>query len=292
MKNITAIKNAYTHGSVFHADDVFSTAMLLLINPDIIVNRTNDMGFVKSVADNDDCIVYDIGEGEYDHHQKDHALRPIEDGYYMTKDGRISGIIYCAFGLLWKDYGYLLCPEKKAWEKVDKELVINIDKNDNGISANLLTSALSQFNPNWDDDCSDGARYSSFMQAVNIAQAILRRYVNRANSEVKAEEKVKNSTVIDGKILVLDEYMPWQDVVVNDMPEILYVVFPSSRGGYNVQTVPDAPGSFTGRKLFPAKWLGNPDSSLGMTFCHPGNFLLATETKDQAINCAQIAAAT
>ena len=83
--------------------------------------------------------------------------------------------------------------------------------------------------------------------------------------------------------------MPWQEVVVTEMPEILFVVFPSARGGYNVQTVPTELGSFTGRKLFPERWLGNPDASLGMTFCHPGNFLLATETEEQSINCAKIA---
>lgn len=198
-------------------------------------------------------------------------------------------IPYCSFGLLWRDYGNKLCPNEKAWKKVDQLLILPIDKNDNGVDHNLLTTALMQFNPNWNEDSSDQARYAKFMETVRMAQNILKKFIESANSEVDAEEAVLKSQVIDGTILVLEKYMPWQDAVINQMPDILFVVFPSARGGWNVQTVPNAPGSFTGRKLFPEKWLGNPDASLGMTFCHPGNFLLATETKEQSIECARIA---
>ena len=291
MKNINELKYAYTHGSIFHADDMFATALILTLNPKVQVARTNSMVMVQSVADNPEVIAYDIGEGEYDHHQKDHALRPIEDGYYFDKEGRMSMIPYCSFGLLWRDYGHMLCPNDKAWKKVDRDLVLQIDKNDNGVDHNLLTSAFMQFNPNWNEDSSDAARGALFMNAVEIAKKILSAYVSRANADVEAEDAVLNSKVVDGTILVLDKYMPWQDVVMNQMPDILFVVYPSARGGYNTQTVPDAPGSFTGRKLFPKEWLGNPDTSLGMTFCHPGNFLLATKTQEQAINCAKIAVA-
>ena len=289
MKNVESLKRGFTHGSIFHADDVFATALLKLIVPNISITRCNDMNLAKIAAEKDDCIVYDIGYGEYDHHQPDAATRPIEDGYCFDKDGHMQLLKYCSFGLLWRDFGHKLCPSEKAWKKVDRDLVIQIDKNDNGVDHNLLTSAFMQFNPNWNEDGDDFARYSRFMDAVEMAKKILSAYVSRANSDVEAELDVMNSKVIDGKILVLDRYMPWQDVVVEQMPEILFVVFPSNRGGYNVQTVPDAPGSFNGRKLFPREWLGNPDKSLGMTFCHPGNFLLATETLDQSVNCARIA---
>lgn len=288
MKNLNNITTAYTHGSIFHSDDVFATAFLKLVNPHISIYRTNDKSFVQTQT-SDDVLVFDIGEGEYDHHQKDHALRPIEDGYFFDKQGVMSQIPYCSFGLLWRDYGRLLCPYDKAWQKVDKTLVLPIDKADNGVEANLLSSAIGQLNPSWNADSSEFARDVKFGLAVQMAKAILRNYVDRANAEYEAEKLVLNSRVVDSKILVLDQYLPWDNTVIEQMPEILYVVFPSNRGGYNVQTVPDAPGSFNGRKLFPVEWLGNPDRSLGMTFCHPGNFLFATETLDQAIACARIA---
>ena len=46
---------AFTHGGKFHADDVFSTALLLLARPDLEVQR----GF--AVPEGFDGIVYDIG---------------------------------------------------------------------------------------------------------------------------------------------------------------------------------------------------------------------------------------
>ena len=61
---------AFTHGGKFHADDVFSAALLFYINPEITILRGN------RVPDDFDGIVFDIGRGAYDHHQRVcHTLR-------------------------------------------------------------------------------------------------------------------------------------------------------------------------------------------------------------------------
>ena len=74
---------AFTHGAKFHSDDVFATAFLRLIKPEIQVTR----GF--EVPADFDGIVYDIGRGRFDHHQED-------------KEYRENGCPYAAFGLLWR----------------------------------------------------------------------------------------------------------------------------------------------------------------------------------------------
>ena len=56
--------NGFTHAGKFHADDVFATALLQIVRPDIRITR----GFV--VPDDFDGIVYDIGFGIFDHHQE------------------------------------------------------------------------------------------------------------------------------------------------------------------------------------------------------------------------------
>ena len=73
--------NGFTHAGKFHADDVFATALLQIIRPDIRITR----GFV--VPDDFDGIVYDIGFGMFDHHQE-------------PREYRANGIPYAAFGLL------------------------------------------------------------------------------------------------------------------------------------------------------------------------------------------------
>ena len=284
--DITKISYGFTHGSVFHADDVFATALLQMLNPDIQIGRVNK---VTPEMLSENCIVFDIGEGKYDHHQVDKEFRPMSDGYYFDKEGRLSAIPYCSFGLLWRDFGRQLCVSEKAWAKVDRTLVLPIDKADNGVAPNTLSSIIGNMNPLWNEPQTEAARYGKFYEALTFATVVLKRAIVKANSEAKAEELVLNSKVVDGAILVLDQYLPWQDVVIEQMPDILFCVFPSARGGYNVQTVPDAPGSFNGRKLFPAEWCGHPLVDEGMTFCHTGNFLLATETLEQAIHFAQIA---
>ena len=78
--------NGFTHAGKFHADDVFATALLQILRPDIKITR----GFV--VPDDFDGIVYDIGFGMFDHHQEPRETRP-------------NGIPYAAFGLLWQGLG-------------------------------------------------------------------------------------------------------------------------------------------------------------------------------------------
>ena len=52
--------NGFTHAGKFHADDVFATALLQILRPDIKITR----GFV--VPDGFDGIVYDVGYGMLD----------------------------------------------------------------------------------------------------------------------------------------------------------------------------------------------------------------------------------
>lgn len=281
MINLYALSYVITHSTIFHSDDVFGVAMLRLIVPGIKIVRTIKPS-EEQLADlaTGHAMVFDLGcqfgHPEYDHHQADKALRS-------------DGAPYCGFGLLWRDFGHLLCPSNKAWEKVDRELVLPIDKADNGIERSGLADAIYAFNPTWEEG--RAAEDAAFWHAEAFAESVLRRYVETANANVKAEEAVLNSQVVEGKVLVLEQYLPWNETVIKQMQNVLFVCYPSARGGWNVQTVPEKLGSFTGRKPFPEKWLGNPDRELGMTFCHPGNFLASTETREQAINVALIAAA-
>ena len=54
----TQSSTAFTHSGKFHADDVFSSALLLYLNPEITILRGN------RVPDDFDGIVFDIGRGK------------------------------------------------------------------------------------------------------------------------------------------------------------------------------------------------------------------------------------
>ena len=58
-----------THAGRFHADDVFSAALLKIVKPEVKVKR------VMHVPEDFDGIAFDIGGGRYDHHQKGAEVR-------------------------------------------------------------------------------------------------------------------------------------------------------------------------------------------------------------------------
>lgn len=263
-----------THGGVFHADDVFATALLLIIWKMLCPEEdAPEIRRVFKVSDDEEGLVYDIGNGEFDHH-------------FEPKEYRENGIPYAAFGKLWRVIG----PEVfgvKFTKLLDDNLVSLIDDQDNGGDHNPLSQAISDFNPSWDDlktpdEC--------FPDAVAFAKDILQRKIDRYESTKAAEDIVYEAAKKreDDRILVLERYVPYLSKVQEDYPEICFVVYSSLRGGWNCMTVPN-PGEKQGKVLFPEEWLGNTNEELGITFCHVGNFLLSTNTKEQAIKCAKIA---
>ena len=58
----TQTATAFTHSGKFHADDVFSFALLLFLIPEITILRVN------RVPDDFDGSVFDIGRGKYHDH--------------------------------------------------------------------------------------------------------------------------------------------------------------------------------------------------------------------------------
>ena len=106
----------FTHGGKFHADDVFSTALLQILRPDIQVTR----GFV--VPDDFDGIVYDVGGGMFDHHSEPRECRP---------NGVLRGLRPAVAG-----GGRQLVGEHQA-RLMDENFIQPLDLNDNTGEAKL-----------------------------------------------------------------------------------------------------------------------------------------------------------
>ena len=267
------VKKGITHGSIFHADDVFSAALLRKLFPEITFERV-----IKVPEEIDDeTIVFDIGMGEFDHHQKDNEVRP-------------DGTPYAAFGKLWREFGRRICKSDIAWEEIEKNLVEPLDHTDNTGDQNPLSLAIKNMIPAWDSE--NQSMDTAFYQALDtIAVPVLDAAISNALAIERAQEAVREEGTLhyNGRVLELPRYIPWEKEVITNMKDVNFVVFPSLRGGYTVMTVPVEEGSTEKRCLFPERWLGNPDKSLGMTFCHPGNFIAATDTLENALNVAEIA---
>lgn len=261
---------AFTHGGKFHADDVFSSALLLYINPEIVISRGN------KVPEDFDGIVFDIGRGRYDHHQKDSRVRE-------------NGVPYAAFGLLWEELGKEILGEELA-EKFDEAFVQPLDNNDNTGEKNELATLIGNFNPPWD---AKGGSDEAFFQAVSVAGMILEnkfeRYRGNARADQRVEQVLKGHDQKD-RILVLPEFIPCQKALTET--EIAFVIFPSNRGGYCIQPQ-KREYSMNYKCSFPSQWLGLEGEELvketGLSsagFCHKGGFLMTVgELEDAKAAC-------
>ena len=223
--------NCITHSGTMHADEVFSTAFLELFLGDVKVFRTSNIE-AKDVDEN--VIVYDIGRGKFDHHQNDVLKRE-------------NGVIYAAFGLLWREFGKEFLKSQdfsyvdEMFLAIDKDLIEAIDADDNGqfpkIEANYKVKTLSNviklFNPSYDSFQNESEQ---FIKAVGLAKTIIEEELLYINGKVIADKKVQDilDTIdINSKYLILDEYLPYEEVLLShaNAVNLLFVAFPSNRGG-------------------------------------------------------------
>ena len=273
---------AFTHSGKFHADDVFSSALLLSVNPEITIHRGSQ------VPEDFKGIVFDIGRGKYDHHQRDSRIRE-------------NGVPYAAFGLLWEELGAEILGEELA-EKFDEAFVQPLDNNDNTGEKNELATLIGNFNPPWD---AQGGNDAAFFQAVGVAGMILDNKLERYRGNERADKRVEEilkqhqEEIASGKkpadekqILVLPDYVPCQKYLSET--DIAFVIFPSNRGGYCIQPQ-KREYSLNYKCSFPESWLGLEKEELkeesglsGAEFCHKGGFLMTTSTLEDAIKACKI----
>ena len=286
------------HSGVFHADVVFSVAMMKGIIADLEVVRTRDEDILATCD-----LVADVGGGAYDHHQMDKKLR--EDG-----------IPYCAFGLVWQDFGgaYVTnnfegLTEEQVQEVVDTiayEFITQIDASDNGVDVNTyevpittISQVISSFMPH---ERGKEVLEEGFEEAVKFASVFLKKVVRKEVESYTNFNHIKaliEAQPIEEKhYLVLDESVAWKEAVLklDEEEKILFVVFEDIGGSWRTQTVPKVSGSFEARRDLPEAWGGLRDEEMdevtgmsGCIFCHPGRFICGHQTKEGAIALAELA---
>ena len=262
LNDLNNMHQCLTHAGQFHADDVFSAAFLTILNPDLEIIRS------LTIPDNFEGIVFDIGLGEFDHHQNDNELRD-------------NGIPYAAFGKLWRNFA----PEKYGKEltiRIDKKLIQYLDLFDNTGSENALAYAISLFNPTWDSD-SNGDK--EFLDAVEIAKQILIRMIDNEKKLIAAGLIVKEiyEQSSNKQIIIMDRYYPYKDVLPET--EAIYVIYPSKRSGYVAQGVTINSHTIELKKSFPSEWKDHLPKHL--KFCHNRLFLISSDTLEGAIKACE-----
>lgn len=260
----------FTHGGKFHADDVFSTALLRMLRPDIQITR----GF--QVPEDFDGIVYDIGDGPFDHHAYPREERP-------------NGVPYAAFGKLWREFGAALVGENQA-RLTDENFIQPLDQNDNDGTQDSLADAIGSFNPRWDSgEDSD----TCFWRAVDFASIVLKNRVEDCQAVSRADELVAQAyRQSKNGIVILPGYMPWKNALYRT--DAIFVVYPSQRGGWSAQCCMDRKTK-KNKLSFPQSWAGQPAQVIqqksgipGLRFCHAARFLITGQEKEDVVAACKL----
>lgn len=291
------MKTVVTHNGSFHPDDVFAVATLQLVfgveNLEIIRSR-NEEDFARADIVVDVGMIYDPEKSRFDHHQTDGPVRE-------------NGLLYAAFGLVWKEFGEQLCGSNEVSNKIDERIVQPIDAGDNGVTLFELNSievspieiqdVIFSYHPV--GDIANEEFDVNFMLAVDFARNYLARKIAKAvysETQKKKAEKIYELSA-DKSLIVIEEhiskscFIKFEDVLVTVSP------LNDDEGRWKATTLPiDKKNMFTHRVLFPSSWAGlekeelQKESSLeGLDFCHRSRHFLVAKTKEGAIAAAEAA---
>ncbi len=321
---MTQHKTIATHSGSFHADDVFGVGVLMGVFPQHSLVRTRKQPLIDAADFAVDVGgAWDTGRGRFDHHQRGFTgARPAH-----AVDGvETPGVGYASAGLVWSVYGAayvqalagglgfdLDAPAiAEIARSIDHSLVQYLDIVDTGqgdVAPGIfgLSALIAQLNTNWMEEQGHSAdskaqvQEDRFRQAIAITRTFLDRAIVKKISQLRSMDIVRQAPrLLGGKVLHLQEGgMPWTRVVVDEMPEVLFVIYPDSDGEqYQVKTVPVEPGSFVARLDLPKSWAGLRDQELAAVtgvadsvFCHSNLFIGGARSLDGAIRLAELAIA-
>jgi uncharacterized UPF0160 family protein len=292
-----------THSGIFHADDVCAAAILRVIYPDAGVIRTRDASKIKGFSEQKSITfdvgdVYDPKERRFDHHMKGAATR--EDG-----------TVYSSLGLIWKEYGldYLNAINIPAefreavFEAMDKDFVLPIDMIDNGhlspgeigvTSGVSMPVMIDEWNP------ADPAMSNShFIIVSGMMSAFIKMKAHKFLEHELNHEIIVEAVKFqeESPILELPRSIDFQPILDDiDADHVLFVVQPSSSGGYGLTCARESAGGYVNRLDLPESWGGLTGIDLqietgvpDVTFCHTGLFFAAGDTIKSMRKLAKLA---
>jgi uncharacterized UPF0160 family protein len=317
-------KTIATHSGSFHADDVFGVGVLMGVHPAHTLVRTRHDALIDAADFAVDVGgTWDIAQGRFDHHQRGFdGARPAQ-----RVDGELAeGVGYASAGLVWSVHGaayvqalaaalgHPLDPDAVAEtvRSIDASLVQYLDIVDTGqgsVAPGIfgLSALIAQLNTNWMEEQGltavekAGLQESRFREAIAISRKFLDRAIIKKISQLRSLDIVRRAPrLLAGRVLHLAEGgMPWTHVVVEEMPEVMFVIYPDSEGEqHQIKTVPVEPGSFVARLDLPKTWAGLRNQELAAVtgvadsvFCHSNLFIGGARSMAGALRLAELALA-
>lgn len=303
MEEAMSIRELVTHDGRFHADEVFSSAVLKAIFPDAKIIRTRDRSMTSPAPGR---IIYDVG-GDYD------AGRMIFDHHQVGPPKRKDGTPYSSFGMIWGYFGrkWLETRGTPAGDvasihaSFDQDFVRLIDMLDNGIWPSPGSEAMQMisipaivedFMPAFDEANLDRA---GFDLAVFFASRFLGMRLKHYKAERRAFDIVSKAVMAAGasRYIEISADMPYRSALkLQEAHHIQFVIHPRSDGMWVAATVPNDTHVFAPKHPFPKPWAGLETEALqeatGVSdaeFCHAALFVAIARSRSGAIALVEAA---
>lgn len=279
----------YTHGGLFHCDEVTGYAIVSLAevcNEFVRLIDLNDIPATGLVADIGR--IYDPEVNRFDHHQ-DFLQRP--DGYP-----------YASAGFLWKEFGHLVVGQRinsnstfiqKVVNEVDQVLIRGIDAHDadnayrlagkcsaGDVTVMSLPMVIGSFNSL--DIHNRDEQDSRFSAAASLMKNVIISAIDSATKYIKDVDRFDEIAEIQGTVIVLPEPVSWKRIVCERFPNTLFVISPSGHPGnkYSMIAVPVSPDS---REL--KRSIERPEWFSG--FIHQGKWIAGSNEIDELLKLAE-----
>jgi uncharacterized UPF0160 family protein len=277
-----------THWQKFHIDELFAIVFLkLYVDQDINITRTREPSQLTKFVNDPDVWVLDVG-GEYnpdmknfDHHQA------------TFKKSWSDGTPMSTCGIVWtylRENNYLSQHmNSETMDRIEKDIIIKVDKQDNGIEHWTEAFFIGLFNRQTDDQ---KKMHHQFMKALSATEDFYKNFFGYIRQNMKADKNV--SKVIKkseqyAHVVFMDSN---NQQIINRLSEYTdkqIVVLPyKGKNTWKIQAItpnchmPKAWRGLSGKQLSDVSGVPN------MVFCHKTGFMCVIEAdKDTAINVAK-----
>lgn len=252
IKPIQPNSKICVHSGPFHADEVFSAAVMTIIEPTVRIIRSRDEKDWEAADFRVDVGgKYNPETGDFDHHQLDFDIRHTAPSSKYEKGPKKSSV-----GLIWEFYGpdainkimklYNFDLDHEgvlfAHEQITRTLIAPIDAADNGEAKDFyldsgayrnpsIINLIQNLNPTWleKDETPDDCFRKAVQFAINYITREIVRNISVYTGRFKLLEQVK-ATDSSG-LLVLEEFVPWSPIFTKypeETKDIKMVIFPSN----------------------------------------------------------------
>ena len=275
----------YTHGGLFHCDEVTGYAICSLAgicNSYERLTNINDIPHDGLVADIGR--IYDPHVLRFDHHQE-----------FLLRD---NGYPYASAGLLWKEFGKNIISQytdeniDEVWERVDKKLIQGIDAHDSDskyfintvcsageVEILSLPNIITQFNNS--DVSNVDVQDFCFGLAVDLIKDIIHSVISQAIKYFENVIKFDSVFTINNDIGILSEGLSWKEIVNEKYPNLKFMIHPSNHPG-NPFSMIAVPVTLNSREVkIPIE---RPEWFKG--FIHNGKWIAGSNSVEGLVNLA------